>query len=416
MAGKVIHDVSPDQCKKALKKSGGVIAYAAKLLKINQSTFKHILNRLNIDASSYYVSKKAASVDDSYQAEVSSLKKNLKFLQIRNNVLEKNLAQWDLLRTEVFKMQDKKLELPKWFNVSKNSASARSKIPILFTSDFQWGEVVSPAEVNGINAYNVDIAKARYRELIRAVIDISFNYQTNPDYPGIIYLRGGDTVSGDIHEELRLTNQLTSVMQVFDVVGEEVAGIKELKKKFKKVVVISVPGNHGRTTIKPLSKSYAVSNYDYLVSLFIEKFFEDDPDVTFHTPVSGDFYFSVYGTRFLLTHGDRIGSSGGQGFVGPAATISRGVKKLRDQYSSLGRPVDWVLTGHFHVALMLEHALINGSLPGYSEYAQRFRMDPQPPIQLFWFVDQKWGVEQVRRIALEETAKEASTAWFLPKN
>ena len=33
--------------------------------------------------------------------------------------------------------------------------------PVLFTSDKQWGEVVSLADMGGLNEYNLEIAEAR---------------------------------------------------------------------------------------------------------------------------------------------------------------------------------------------------------------------------------------------------------------
>jgi len=213
-----------------------------------------------------------------------------------------------------------------------------------------------------------------------------------PEYPGIIYWRLGDMISGDIHQELRETNDLQSLPAVLDLVEHEEAGIKELKRAFGRVYVVSVPGNHGRTTMKPFAKQFVETNYDYLSAVMLEKQFKGDDAITFHTPLSGDAIVNVFGYRFLGTHGDRIGSSGGQGFIGPAATIARGMKKLSDYYSGLGQPIDYQLMGHFHTSLELEYGWSNGSLPGYGEFAKMFRMKPQPPSQWLLFCHPKYGV------------------------
>ncbi len=295
------------------------------------------------------------------------------------------------VRQSIFKLADQPIDPPAWA-VPKVPSKSKPGIPVLFASDFQWGEQIKANELDGINAFSAEIARTRYQRLIERTVDLCCHHMINPDYPGIVYLRGGDMISGDIHQELRETNDLQSIPAVIDLVNQEVAGIKILADRFGKVWVISVPGNHGRTTIKPHAKSFVETNYDYLSSCMIEREFAQDKRITFRTPMSGDARFALFGWWFLLTHGDRIGSSGGQGFIGPAATITRGMKKLVDYYATLGQHIDWTLVGHFHTRMELEYGLSNGSLPGYSEYAKTFRMRPQPPEQWLFFVHPAHGI------------------------
>ena len=112
--------------------------------------------------------------------------------------------------------------------------------------------------------------------------------------------------------------------------------------------------------------------------------------------------FSIYDMRILLTHGDRMGSAGGTGFVGPAATILRGVQKVILEQSALGYHVDRVDHGHFHYPMYLPHVLSNGALPGYSEYAKGFRMRPTPPQQFLVYHHARRGVVDVKPIILTE--------------
>jgi hypothetical protein len=398
-------NISKQKVLSALKKSGGSVKGAAKALGVPRTTLSSMVERLDIKPTR---TKLVPTVEDSI------VQNDLDFLNTQVKSLQKQQASLGSIRREIFKLADADPSPPDWTIKDRSTHKKRQLIPILLTSDFQWGEKIVKAEMDGINEYNPAIAKSRYRELITATIDISNNYLSQGSYPGIVYLRGGDTISGDIHEELKLTNSLTSVMQVYDVVNEEARGIELLADNFGQVMVGSVSGNHGRTTIKPMSKSYSETNYDYLVSLFLEKFFRHDKRVKFFTPISGDFYFKVYGHRGLLTHGDRIGSSGGQGFIGPAATILRGVKKTRDEYQSLGKPVDTVYLGHFHTAMHLTHCVANGSLPGYSEYARRFRMPPEPPSQSLIYIDPKFGIDHIRQIKLGVSENvDKNESWFV---
>jgi hypothetical protein len=160
-------------------------------------------------------------------------------------------------------------------------------------------------------------------------------------------------------------------------------------------------GNHDRDTHKPRSKSAGAHSFDRLVSYVLRREFKDDPRVVFQTTESPDIYFPVYDVRVLATHGDKIGSRGGQGFVGSSATVARGAQKVIMEQQALGRRVDEVHMGHFHSFVDLDFAICNGCLPGYSEYAKLNRMRPTPPLQVLAFYAPNYGRVCTKRIFLE---------------
>lgn len=321
------------------------------------------------------------------------LRSRLDTAERRAKEAERDLTRMEDLRRSVFKLRELKPIAPDWSRKAQHTLHAPG-IPMLFFSDAQWGEVIRAREIDGINEFNLQVANARYRMLIDKTIELATKHMVNPKYPGIYYLRGGDMISGDIHEELRLTNDATSLVQVHDLVAAERRGIKRLADVFGRVHVISVPGNHGRQTVKPQAKQYAALNYDTLSAWMLQMAFEAEGDtrVTFATPLSGDHLFSVYGYNFLLTHGDRIGSRGGGGFIGPSITVARGHKKLIDYYARLGKLIDYTLIGHFHVRMELNGLFVNGCLPGASEYARDNRWEPSAPEQWLLFVHPEHGV------------------------
>lgn len=335
--------------------------------------------------------------------ELSALRQQLR-------LAHRELNAGDDLRRAVFGLAEQRLKPPAW--AVKLARPSAPGVPMLVFSDAQWGENIQARELDGINAFNVEIAVARYRRMIEKTIDLAVGHMVNPDYPGIIYLRGGDMVSGEIHQELRETNDLQSIPAVRSLVEQECWGIEKLLEHFGEVWVISVPGNHGRTTLKPFAKRYAETNYDTLSAWMLESYFKakGESRVKFWTPPSGDALFKVYGWQFLLTHGDRIGSRGGQGFIGPAATIARGMKKLRDYYIQLGITVEFIIVGHFHTRLELEYGFANGSLPGASEYARDGRMTPSAPSQWLLFVHPDHGVTARWPIFLERRPRLSASA------
>jgi len=284
------------------------------------------------------------------------------------------------------------------------SAKPSEHLPYLLTSDFQVGEVIRAEETDHAVGYNTELFRSRYRRLIETTIYLSMEHGGSKwRYPGIIYARGGDTISGGIHEELRETDDLTPIQACEVAFEEEAAGILALAEAFGKVEVKDVGGgNHDRTSFKPKSKGANASSYDRLIGTMLRREFRKDKRVTFQITESPDIFFPIYGRNILLTHGDKIGSRGGQGFVGPAATILRGAKKVIMEQMAIGRIVHEVHMGHHHYPMHLSWVTCNGCLPGYSEYAKMFRMEPGPPQQWLFYHHPKHGCVDIKPIYLNE--------------
>lgn len=281
----------------------------------------------------------------------------------------------------------------------------REHMPYLLTSDFQVGEVIRADETETGYGYDTPTFIRRYRKLIETTIYLSFSHGgVDWSYPGIIYARGGDTISGGIHQELAETDDLTPIEAVEVVFEEESAGILKLADAFGRVEVKSpdAAGNHDRNTFKPQSKKASAHSYDRIISYMLRRHFQNDKRIHFQTSPSFDVVFPIYKQNILLTHGDRIGSRGGQGFIGPAATIMRGAQKVIAEQAALGRKIDRVDMGHFHTPIPLDWVICNGCLPGYSEYAKSFRMRPTPPQQFLLYHHPDRGVVDIKPINLQD--------------
>lgn len=330
--------------------------------------------------------------------------------------LSRRINHQDDIERMAMGLKDYPLNIPTWTHKPKTYGKGRfMEAPVLFTSDFQFGEVVDLDDMEGINEYNVEIAVRRYNTLIDKTVDLCFNHTANPEFPGIIYLRGGDAISGGIHDELAETDEYTPPEAVVALARHEIAGIEHLADRFDRVHVISVPGNHDRTTMKKRHKKMVAGSYELMVQAMMQIHFEakNDSRVSFHTPRSGDAYFPVWGWQFLLTHGDRIGTGGGTGYIGPIATITRGFAKIKQQHSALGKMLHFILTGHFHTSCEPPGGFGNGSLVGPSEYARDLRAVLEAPNQWLLMVHPEQGVTQRRKIYVEPPKfdMDAATTW-----
>lgn len=323
--------------------------------------------------------------------------------------LERSLYSQRALQDTIAGMSDKPLKRRE-IRFKDTLLKSAIDIPVILSSDIQYGERILFDEMDGINEYSPEIAQRRYRFQIQTSIDLMTTHINKPSYPAIYVFRLGDSISGRIHDELAETNSLSDPECVRDLTAMEADGIDAVLRAAKKatgqrkviVRVCSIPGNHGRVTKKPRSKGYVRHNWELTLAFNLAREFKSSPEVEFVTPMSGDIYEKIYNTSFGLTHGDRIGSRGGTGFIGAAATVLRGTHKTRQMFAGVGKPVQYVVMGHFHDPMWMAHSIVNGCVPGYSEFARDLRFEPASPSQSMFFVHPQWGVTTRREILLEK--------------
>jgi hypothetical protein len=300
------------------------------------------------------------------------------------------------LRENVFALRAMPLEPPSW---KPEPTAAKGKIGealVLMLSDIHKGEVVDLKAMGGRNSYNKDIATARLRRYFQNVVKLGTAHWHGAP-PSVIYLvLMGDMITGEIHPELLKTNDLFALRAAKAVAADIVAGLTLLLASFAcPIHVVSVDGNHGRTTLKPESKGHAIDSFDTLVAWEIEAWVAGRGEkriICSEPSASGDALINIFGWNCLFTHGDRIGSRGGQGFIGPAATIARGMQNVIKDFAADNTIVDFVFVGHFHTALELEQGFANGSVIGPTEYSRSGRMRSAPPTQWMLSVHRDHGI------------------------
>lgn len=335
--------------------------------------------------------KKGEEIDP---LDVHRLRSSITLERKRADDIQKRAAADKTIREAVFSLAATPLAPPNW-NTSPDKGHKRETL-VLFLSDIHMGEVVDFKTMGGRNSYNMEIGRKRIERYFTNVVKLGTEHWTGPP-PDCIYLvLGGDMISGEIHDELAKTNDLLGIPAVRYLSECLAAGLELLRKTFAQIPinVISVPGNHGRTTRKPESKDFAINSYDTLTAWVLESWAKAKglKNVTFSAPASGDALVNIHGWNVLFTHGDRIGSRGGSGFVGVAATATRGMKKLVEDFLSEGMVIDTIVMGHFHSPMMLEYGFVNGSLPGPTEYSRTGRMKSHPSAQWMLTIHPHHGI------------------------
>lgn len=237
-------------------------------------------------------------------------------------------------------------------------------VPTLFASDWHWGEVVDPAEINGVNAFNLEIAHQRARTMVERAVSLLRKNVAGAHYPGIVFALGGDMVSGDIHDELSQTNDVPMLPIVLDLVSVLAWAIKALADEFGAVFLPCVAGNHGRMTRKPRAKQRAHTNFDWLTYQLLASRFAGDKRVSFLIPDGPDASWRVFGVRYCLTHGDQF--RGGDGMIGALGPVARGDKRKRSRNGQIDMGYDVLLMGHWHQLLQTGRFVVNGCFPSGS--------------------------------------------------
>lgn len=286
------------------------------------------------------------------------------------------------------------VEAPKWAKRKVRKKHRATALAML--SDTHFDEVVKPEEMQGFNKYNRTIAEMRLRNTFEGILTLSDDLLSGFSWDGVTLLLGGDMVSGNIHDELRESNEAPPTATVDYWVDPMAAGIEMLAESFGKVHIVGVVGNHGRNTRKPRMKGRVEDNFDWMMYRVLYRHFHQDDRITFNIPLSPDAYFEIYGHRHLLTHGDQAkGGSGISGLLTPISLLEHRKRKRDQAAAELFKSfttASHMWLGHWHQYLKGATWTVNGSLKGIDEHAFQGNFGFEVPAQAFAVITPKHNV------------------------
>jgi len=281
---------------------------------------------------------------------------------------------------------------PRWLSPAAPAKGHRATLCLLLT-DTHFDEVVNPDEMHGINAYNRHIAELRLERWAKRSVLLARHYLAGVHYDGVCLMLGGDIFSGNIHQELLVTNADTLFGSLMHWLGPMEAAIELLVKEFGRVHIVGVPGNHGRMTRKPIMKQRAADNLDWLFYRLLARDMRRDDRLTWDITFASDAHVKVYNTRYYLEHGDNF--KGGSGIAGALSPLMLGSHRAGKQQQAAGSPFDYMVIGHWHQHKFLEEEgiIAGSSLKGYDEFAKVIiKAPPRPPSQALWITTPEYGI------------------------
>ncbi len=276
---------------------------------------------------------------------------------------------------------------------AKHSKSLRAGTPVWLLSDLHFGEVVTLEETLGANEYNLEIAAARVSKCIDNMLWLRADMARTQSCDDTVLVLNGDIVSGDIHDELRETNEGGLRDQCNAAVNALMPGIQAAAEVTPGILhVVCIGGNHGRLTHKQHIKNGTQHSVEHIgVYDPLRRYIGDmGGKIAWHIPAAERYIIDVYGRRVSIQHGTMIRSQGGIG--GTLVPMTRWV--TRDNAADL------YLFGHFHEADAYGKIIKNGATIGTSAYVRWLGIEDRPPEQVTFALDADRGVRRFERVSV----------------
>lgn len=273
---------------------------------------------------------------------------------------------------------------------------------ILVLSDWHIEETVLAETVNNLNAYDLDIARARVQQVWQRAEMLLMHERQLVDIDHLVVACLGDFISGHIHEELMETCSLPPMAATREAGELILGGIQKMLESFRKITVVTAHGNHGRSTHKMRAATSADHSFEHNLYKWMEKTTRGTKGLEWQIADGYLNYMDVQGYTIRFHHGDAVKYSSGIG------GLSIPMNKAKANWDR-SRTSDLDICGHFHTWLYMPYKfLVNGCLIGMSPYGIRIRAEYQPPSQSLLIVDSRHGVTKALQVFADKDVRHAS--------
>ena len=271
-------------------------------------------------------------------------------------------------------------------HIIRPTESVKSEaVAIAVLSDTHVEESVEPQWVNGLNKYNLDIAKKRHDQFFEKVVKLLRKEQKDVTINELVLGLLGDHITGRIHEEnleICLLRPVDAIIFSQDLIE---SGIKFLlDHSTVKITVICKTGNHARITRRIHSSTQQGNSLEWSMYHNLRSRFKEEERIKFVIDDGYHTYTDILGTTLRWHHGHAIRYQGGVG--GLTIPLHKAIHNW-----NLTRHADVDILGHFHDYITMRRFVVNGSLIGYNAYALSIKAEYSPPTQSFFLIDKKRG-------------------------
>jgi len=271
---------------------------------------------------------------------------------------------------------------------SKSDKVSAPLSAVLVLSDWHIGEYVESDEIERFNQFSWAIAQKRCYYLQKQFVNWVAVQRTATVVDELVIIVVGDMISGDIHQELQVTNEFPVPVQTVRAGVLLAKTIAEMAVHFKKVRVEYISAdNHSRLTKKPQWKEGGFNSYSYIVGWIAKERLGRMANIEFKLHAMVKTLVEVQNTKYLCQHGHSIKGWAGIPWYGTDRHIAREAKARRRHIS---KNFDKAIIGHFHAPLWTTDYIVNGSLSGTNEVDHAQGRDAEP-CQVAFFVHPRYG-------------------------
>lgn len=335
---------------------------------------------------------------ETMEQEVKSDREIRKLKEVSNTSERKNkilIDKMEILENEL----EAALEIKngvKSFSISIESKTKGSEATAVWlASDWHVGERVTMGQVNGLNEYTPQIARARAEAYFRNGLRLTNMAGKEVTVKTIVLALLGDFITGHLHLDAVENNYLAPIEETLFAQNLIVSGIEFiLANSDYELIVPCHSGNHGRTTKFSHFGSENGHSLEYFMYCAIAGYFRNEKRVKIMIPEGAHSYLDVYGYTLRFLHGHDVKFGGGVGGL----TIP--LNKAISQWDK-ARPAYITCLGHFHQRFDGGSFMANGSLIGYNSFALSIKASAEKPAQQFFLIDKLRGKTVVAPILLD---------------
>ena len=324
-------------------------------------------------------------------------------LELKAQLLEKDRV------LENYKKGHGQLEI--FFNAILASVTTISPLPVKYKpstqkgtspveavmqiADSHMGSVQESDEIENFNQYNPEICRARqidYAERFCKHID---RQRMGQDINKLNVIVTGDLISGDIHQELQVTNAFPVTVQVVEAAKVLAEQLTIVCQDFSEVVVHFIGAdNHGRLTRKPQAKEEGYNNMNYLVGILAQAYTNKFPNLEFNVYPMHEKVITCLNRNYLISHGHGLRAWMGIPWYAAERKVGKEAQArlqlIMDQklkMSEIG--FHKYIFSHFHTPVNTTMYSCCGSVQGtdaYDHQAGRYAT----PSQAGWLIHEKY--------------------------
>lgn len=281
----------------------------------------------------------------------------------------------------------------KTFKFSKTKSSV---VAVKQTSDVHMGAVQQSDEIEGFSTFNPDICTKRSIGFTRSHVNYINALRNAYNIKELHWIFTGDNISGDIHDELKITNAFPSPVQVYEVSKLFAKQIALTAPHYERIIIEFITeDNHARLTKKPQANEAGKNTFNYLVGILTKEMVKNIANVEFNIYAMHEKVIHVGGMAYLIKHGHGTQSWMGVPWYGIERSVGRESTSrlqliLRDLERAKDIGFNKIIHGHYHIGFDTPMYACSPSVQGTTAYDHQFGRHSNPG-QPTWLVHPKYG-------------------------